>query len=195
MYFIFFNPIWFSGPLGSGYWYISSFLKGSKLYPFLFFNLELGFYLLDLLTLSSIPLTLSSAFLNPWTVAHQVPLSIGFSREESWSGLPFPSSGDLPDPGIEPGSPVLQADSCIAGGSFTDWATREAPSFSSLIMFQIVAYMLLSLSLKFFNYCIFISRRYNWYYFKHYLCLYFQVYLSFLFLKSHWKKCFNINIK
>ena len=61
MYFIFFNPIWFSGPLGSGYWYISSFLKGSKLYPFLFFNLELGFYLLDLLTLSSIPLTLSSA--------------------------------------------------------------------------------------------------------------------------------------
>ena len=38
----------------------------------------------------------------PWTVAHQVPLSIGFSRQEYWSGLPFPSPGDLPNPGIEP---------------------------------------------------------------------------------------------
>ena len=42
-----------------------------------------------------------------WTVAYQVPLSIGFSRQEYWSGLPFPSPGDLPDPGIEPGSPTL----------------------------------------------------------------------------------------
>ena len=46
-----------------------------------------------------------------WTVAHQASLSIGFSREEYWSGLPFPSPGDLPDPGIEPGSLALQADS------------------------------------------------------------------------------------
>ena len=46
-----------------------------------------------------------------WTVAHQAPLSMGFSRQEYWSGLPFPSLGDLPDPGIEPRSPVLQADS------------------------------------------------------------------------------------
>ena len=43
----------------------------------------------------------------PWTVAHQDPLSVGFSRQEHGSGLPFPSPGDLPDPGIEPGSPVL----------------------------------------------------------------------------------------
>ena len=42
---------------------------------------------------------------------HQAPLSMGFSRQEYWSGLPFPSPGDLPDPGIEPGSPALQADS------------------------------------------------------------------------------------
>ena len=49
----------------------------------------------------------------PWIVAHQTPLSIGFSRQESWSGLPFPSPGDLPDPGIEPGSPALQADSLL----------------------------------------------------------------------------------
>ena len=47
----------------------------------------------------------------PWTVARQSPLSMGFSRQEYWSGLPFPSPGDLPNPGIEPQSPALQADS------------------------------------------------------------------------------------
>ena len=47
----------------------------------------------------------------PQTVLWQAPLSMGFSRQEYWSGLPFPSPGDLPDPGIEPGSPALQADS------------------------------------------------------------------------------------
>ena len=46
-------------------------------------------------------------FVTPWTVAHQAPLSMGFSRQEYWSGLPFPSPGDLPDPGIETGSPAL----------------------------------------------------------------------------------------
>ena len=45
-------------------------------------------------------------FVTPWTVAYQVPPSMGFSRQEYWSGLPFPSPGDLPDPGIEPGSPT-----------------------------------------------------------------------------------------
>ena len=49
-------------------------------------------------------------FATPWTVAYQAPPSVGFSRQEYWSGLPFPSPGDLPNPGIEPGSPVLQAD-------------------------------------------------------------------------------------
>ena len=49
-------------------------------------------------------------FATPWTVAHQASLSMGFSRQEYWSGLPFPSPGDLPDPGIEPKSPTLQAD-------------------------------------------------------------------------------------
>ena len=47
----------------------------------------------------------------PWTVAHQAPLSMEFSRQEFWSGLPFPSPGDLPYPGTEPMSPALQADS------------------------------------------------------------------------------------
>ena len=49
-------------------------------------------------------------FSTPWTVAYQAPLSMGFSRQRYWSGLPFPSPGDLPNPGIEPGSPALQAD-------------------------------------------------------------------------------------
>ena len=50
-------------------------------------------------------------FVTTWTVAHHAPLCMEFSRQEYWSGLPFPSPGDLPDPGIEPGSPALQADS------------------------------------------------------------------------------------
>ena len=49
-------------------------------------------------------------FATPWTVAYQSPLSMGFSRKEYWSELPFPSPGDLPDPGIELGSPSLRAD-------------------------------------------------------------------------------------
>ena len=49
-------------------------------------------------------------FATPWTVAHQAPLSMGFSRQEYWSGLPFPSPGDLPNPGIKSRSPALQAD-------------------------------------------------------------------------------------
>ena len=49
--------------------------------------------------------------MDPWTVAHQGPLSMGFSGQECWSGLTLLPRGDLPDPGIEPGSPALQADS------------------------------------------------------------------------------------
>ena len=50
---------------------------------------------------------------NPWTSACQTPLSMEFSRHEYWSGLPFPSPGDLPDPGTEPESPALQTDSLL----------------------------------------------------------------------------------
>ena len=49
-------------------------------------------------------------FVTPWTVVYQAPPSMEFSRQEYWSGLPFPSPGDLPDPGIEPSSPASQAD-------------------------------------------------------------------------------------
>ena len=50
-------------------------------------------------------------FVTLWSIAHQAPLSMGFSRQEYWSGLPFSSPGDLPNPGIEPSSPALQAGS------------------------------------------------------------------------------------
>ena len=54
---------------------------------------------------------MSNSFATAWTVAHQAPLSVEFFRQEYWSGLSFPSPGDLPDPGIKPGSLALQADS------------------------------------------------------------------------------------
>ena len=51
--------------------------------------------------------------LHPWTVAYEASLSMGFSRQECWTGLPFPSPEYLPDPGIEPGSPALQAEALL----------------------------------------------------------------------------------
>ena len=59
-------------------------------------------------------LSCSVVLCNPQTVAHQVPLSTGLSRQEYWSGLPFPTPGDLPNLMIEPRSPVLQVDSLPA---------------------------------------------------------------------------------
>ena len=69
-------------------------------------------------------LQLCPTFATPWTVAHQAPLSMGFSRQEYWSGLPCPAPGDLPDPGIELtslGSPAL-------GGGFLTTAPPGRPS-------------------------------------------------------------------
>ena len=54
-----------------------------------------------------ISLSVVSDSVTPWTIAHQAPQSMGFSRHEYWSGFPFPSPGGLPDPGIEPGPPAL----------------------------------------------------------------------------------------
>ena len=53
----------------------------------------------------------SNSFVKPWTVARQAPLSVGFPRQEYWSGLPFPFPGDLPDSGIKSRFPTMQADS------------------------------------------------------------------------------------
>ena len=72
-----------------------------------------------------------------WTVARQASLSMEFSRQKYWNGLPFPSPGDLPDPGIEPRSPALQADS---------WPS-ESPGKPQLITSQILGYYLLEFSM------------------------------------------------
>ena len=66
----------------------------------------------------------------PWTIAHQAPLSVGFSRQEYWSGLPFPSPEDLPSPGIEPMSPAL------TGGFFT--SAPPGKPFLWLVQFTII---------------------------------------------------------
>ena len=61
----------------------------------------------------------------PWTVAHQASPSMGFSRQEYWSGLPFPSPGDLPNPGIEPWSPTLQSDALTSKPPGKPWDKRD----------------------------------------------------------------------
>ena len=79
----------------------------------------------------------SDCFATPWTIVHQAPLSVGFPRHWSWSGLPFPSPGDLPDPGIKPtspASPALQAGSSSLSHQVSpawreprsNWKTRTA---------------------------------------------------------------------
>ena len=65
----------------------------------------------------------SSSSVTLWTVARQAPLSVGFPRQEYWSGLPFPSLGDLPTPGIKPGSPALT-------GGFLSLSHQGSPLFS-----------------------------------------------------------------
>ena len=64
-------------------------------------------------------------FATPWTVAYQAPPSMGFSRYEYWSEVPFPSPGDLPDPGIEPRSPAFQADALTSEPPGNDMATNS----------------------------------------------------------------------
>ena len=61
----------------------------------------------------SVSHSVARLFATPWIAAHQGPVSMRFSRQRYWSGLPFPSPEDLPNPGIEPGSPALQADSLL----------------------------------------------------------------------------------
>ena len=72
---------------------------------FLICSLEMATHSDEVKSLSRVQL-----FATPWTVAYQAPPPMGFSRQEYWSGLPFPSPGDLPDPGIKPRFPALEAD-------------------------------------------------------------------------------------
>ena len=88
-------------------------------------------------------------FVTLWTVAHQAPLSLGFSRQECCSGLPFPSAGDLPDPGIKPKSPMSPE---LAGGFFTTRVTWEAcnrlsPLRKNGLNFHLVSHLAWSQSL------------------------------------------------
>ena len=120
-------------------------------------------------------------FATPWTVAYQASLSMGFSRQEYWSGLPFPSPGDLPNPGIEPGSPALEIDpltseppgkpksllfgeqlmvspiNCFLQGEFWRW-TSCICSLVSLMLWVKVARTHLTLNIfilsKRFSYCL-----------------------------------------
>ena len=71
-------------------------------------------------------------FVTPWTIAYQAPPSMGFFRQEYWSGLPFPSPGDFPNPGIEPGSPALQTD------VLPSETTRETMKVLRLILIGLV---------------------------------------------------------
>ena len=78
---------------------------------------------------------MSDSFASPWTVAHQILLSMGFPRQEYWSGFPFPTPGDLPDPAIKLMSPVSPA---LAGGFFTTEPTREAMSILYPILYTFI---------------------------------------------------------
>ena len=80
-------------------------------------------YLPSIVVVVELP-SLVQQFVTPWTIDHQAPLSMGFPRQEYWSGLPFPVPGDLPDPGIEPMPLVSPA---LADRFFTTYATWEAP--------------------------------------------------------------------
>ena len=84
-------------------------------------------------------LSRAQLFATPWTVAYQAPPSMGFSRQEYWSGLSFPSPGGLPNPGIEPRSPALQADALPSEPpgkpmarkmSFSQNITRDSSKYS-----------------------------------------------------------------
>ena len=66
-------------------------------------------FLLNIYILYACVLSRVRLFATPWTVTRQAPLPMGFSRQEYWNGLPFPSPGDLPDPGIDPGSAATPA--------------------------------------------------------------------------------------
>jgi len=72
-------------------------------------------------------------FATPWTVAHQAPLSLGFSRQEHRSGLPCPPPGDLPDPGIEP---IFLMSPALAGRFFTTSATKKPHRLSQVCLFS-----------------------------------------------------------
>ena len=91
-------------------------------------------------------------FVTPWTVAYQAPPSMGFSRQEYWSGLPFPSPGAFPDPGIEPWSPTFQADALtsdipackVVSDSATPWTSLPGSSVHGISQARILEWVAIS---------------------------------------------------
>ena len=79
--------------------------------------------------------------MTPWTAAHQTPLSMGFPKQEYWSGLPFPSPGDLPDPGIEPRSPTLHTDSLPSEPPGKPWLGVE-PGYCLVVVLGLLIAMI-----------------------------------------------------
>ena len=106
---VIFGPLYNKSPFKSIHWQMKKINVWRKnFFPQILTNC-LSFNLVkDSVSVKS--LNCVQLFVTPWTVAHQAPLSMEFFRQEYWSGLPFPSPGDLPNPGIEPGSPALQTD-------------------------------------------------------------------------------------
>ena len=102
-------------PLNTLYWEMHTHTHKGSEKSLSFFNMEFESRIIWSCTSESEKVKVKSLsrvrlFATPWTITYQAPLSMGFSRQEYWSGLPFPSPGDLPNPAIEPGSPTLQAD-------------------------------------------------------------------------------------
>ena len=97
---------------------------------------------------------MSHSAATPWTVAHQSPLFVGFPRKEYQSKLPLPSPGDLPNPGIEPASPTMQADSLPL--------SHQGSSFVSSLMF-IIFFLLLSLGLIYSSFCNSLRCQFMWF--------------------------------
>ena len=79
------------------------------------------------------PLNRVQLFATPWTVAHQAPLSMGFPRQEHWSGLPFPSLGNLPNPGIEPG-PLMSL--ALTDGFSPTEPPEKAPVWAAIMKYH-----------------------------------------------------------
>ena len=79
---------------------------------------------------------MSNSFETTWAVAHQAPLSMGFSRQEYWSGLPFPPSEDIPEPGIEPMSPVSPALACSFITTVPSCAEAEIRACIEVVYFE-----------------------------------------------------------
>ena len=111
---------------------------------------------------------------NPWTLAHQASPSMGFSRQEYWSGLPFPSPRDLPDPGIKPRSPALQADALTSeppGKPEVQIGTQQTHLYLCNIIHDVWIYFLTRRTTK-RNQLIFINLRNKRLATVKYICIY-----------------------